>query len=190
MGVQQLDDYRTRLAGAVASIPLDSVEQLAVALLEAWKADRQVFICGNGGSAANALHMANDFFYGIAKGRGRAIRVHALSSNQAVMTCLANDVSYDAIFAEQLAVLGRPGDVLVALSGSGNSPNIVAAIERAKVSGIKTFAILGYGGGRCRDLADVAIHTPVDDMQISEDIQLVIGHMLMQWLHDRNPQIG
>jgi D-sedoheptulose 7-phosphate isomerase len=88
-----------------------------------------------------------------------------------------------------LAVQGRAGDLLIALSGSGNSSNIVSALEQAKVMEIKTCAILGYSGGRSRSLADIVIHFPVDDMQLSEDMQLIVGHMLMQWLY-LNPPDG
>ena len=101
-----------------------------------------------------------------------------------MLTCLANDVGYDAIFSMQLAVQGRAGDVLIALSGSGNSPNIVKALEQAKAMGIRTFAVLGYSGGKAKALADIPIHFPVEDMQIAEDLQLVVGHMVMQWLYE------
>jgi D-sedoheptulose 7-phosphate isomerase len=107
-----------------------------------------------------------------------------------VLTCLANDEGYEEIFSLQLAVLGRKDDVLIALSGSGNSPNIVKALEQAKKMGIKTYAILGYKGGKAKALADVAIHFVVDDMQISEDMQLVVGHMIMQWLYQNRPGGG
>ena len=147
-----------------------------------------MFFCGNGGSAGNAIHLANDFLYGIAKKTGGGMRVHALSANAAVMTCLGNDVGYDRIFSEQLAVQAQAGDLLVALSGSGNSPNIVSVIEQAKGMGVKSYAILGYSGGKCKEISDVAIHFPVSDMQIAEDMQLVVGHMLMQRLYDQRPQ--
>ena len=104
-----------------------------------------------------------------------------------MVTCLANDVGYERIFAEQLAVHAHPGDLLIAFSGSGNSPNIVTAIEQAKAMGVKSYAVLGYSGGKCKDLADCAIHFPVNDMQIAEDLQLVVGHMLMQWLYTNRP---
>ena len=87
----------------------------------------------------------------------------------------------------QLAVQARKGDVLIALSGSGNSPNIVKALEQAKTMGMRSYAILGYSGGKAKSLADVAIHFAVDDMQISEDLQLIVGHMLMQWLYANPP---
>ena len=111
-----------------------------------------------------------------------------MSANSAVMTCLANDVGYDHIFSEQLAVQAQKGDVLIALSGSGNSGNIVRVLEQARAMGVRSFAILGFGGGKSKQLADVAIHFPVDDMQIAEDLQLVVGHMVMQWLYAHRPQ--
>ncbi len=175
------EQYLATSRKAMDSLNLEEVGRLAEALRKAWAEGRQVFLCGNGGSAANAIHIANDLFYGIAPGRG-GMRVQALSANQAVMTCLANDVSYDAIFSKQLEVLAQPGDLLIVLSGSGNSPNIVEALEAAKRMGLTSFAILGYSGGKCLKLADHALHLPIDDMQISEDAQLMIGHMLMQWL--------
>jgi D-sedoheptulose 7-phosphate isomerase len=147
-----------------------------------------VFFCGNGGSAGNAIHLANDFLYGIAKRTGGGIRASSLSANPAVVTCLANDVGYDQIYAEQLAVQGRAGDLLIALSGSGNSPNIVAVLKQARLMGVRSGAILGYSGGQSKALADIPVHFSIDDMQISEDLQLVVGHMLMQWLYANRPQ--
>ena len=176
------NDYSSRLGQVLASSDWTPVSRLATAMQSAWADGRQVFLCGNGGSAGNAVHLANDFLYGVARTTGGGIRALSLSANSAVITCLANDISYNKIYCEQLAVHGRAGDILIALSGSGNSPNIVSAIERAKVMGIESYAILGYSGGKCKELADVAIHFPVDDMQIAEDLQLVVGHMLMQWL--------
>ncbi len=175
-------NYSNRLIQVLASSDWTPVYQLASAMQSAWADGRQVFFCGNGGSAGNAIHLANDFIYGVARTTGGGIRALSLSANPAVITCLANDISYEKIYCEQLAVHGRAGDILIALSGSGNSPNMVSVIERAKVMGIESYAILGYTGGRCKELADVAIHFPVDDMQIAEDLQLVVGHMLMQWL--------
>jgi len=180
-------DYSKRLQASLADAEWSGVAQLAADIHTCWREKKQVFFCGNGGSAGNAIHLANDFLYGIAKRPGGGLRVHALSANPAVITCLANDIGYDRIYSEQLSVLANPDDVLVVLSGSGNSPNIVAALEQAKVMGVKSYAILGFTGGRCKDLADVPIHFAVDDMQISEDLQLVVGHMLMQWLYINRP---
>jgi D-sedoheptulose 7-phosphate isomerase len=180
-------DYAVRLRKVLQDVSWQGVEELARELLDCWKTGRQLFLCGNGGSAGNAIHLANDFLYGISKTRGSGLRVTALPANASVLTCLGNDCGYDQIFSMQLAVQARKGDVLIALSGSGNSPNIVKALEQAKTMGVRSYAILGYTGGKAKSLADVAIHFAVDDMQISEDLQLIVGHMLMQWLYANPP---
>ena len=182
-------DYASRLSGVLAQGEWTGVTQLAETLLECWREGRQVFFAGNGGSAGNAIHLANDLLYGISKTEGSGLRVHALPANGAVMTCLANDEGYDSVFSLQLAVQARAGDVLIVLSGSGNSPNIVKVLEKARQMKVKTFAILGYSGGQAKRLADVPIHFPVDDMQIAEDMQLIVGHMLMQWLYARRASV-
>ena len=173
--------YASRLEEILRTYDWSRVKMLAEALRGAWNEGHRVFLCGNGGSAANAMHIANDLLFGISK-EGMGIRVSALPSNSSIVTCLANDVGYDEIFARQLRVHGEKGDVLIVLSGSGNSPNIVKALQEARVVGMQTFAILGYSGGKCLELADCPIHFPVDDMQVCEDLQLVVGHMTMQWL--------
>jgi D-sedoheptulose 7-phosphate isomerase len=175
--------YSARLQSVLVNSDWAGVNLLAHDMLKCWREKRRVFFCGNGGSAGNAIHLANDFLYGISKKTGGGLRVSALSSNPAVITCLANDVGYEHIYSEQLAVQGELGDLLIALSGSGNSPNIVQVLKRAKSMGVKSYAILGYSGGRCKELADESIHFPINDMQIAEDMQLIVGHMLMQWLY-------
>jgi len=181
-------DYANRLAAVLTVADWSGVAQLAADVHQAWLTKKQVFLCGNGGSAGNAIHLANDLLYGIAKSPGGGLRVNALTANSAILTCLANDIGYDRIFAEQLAVQADAGDLLIAFSGSGNSANIVAALEQAKTMKVKSYAVLGYSGGRSKTLADVAIHFDIDDMQISEDMQLVVGHMLMQWLYNNRPK--
>jgi D-sedoheptulose 7-phosphate isomerase len=179
---QHCRDYARRLGAILEAAQWDAVADLAAELKACWSDGRQVFICGNGGSAANASHLANDFLYGISKQLGSGIRISALSANASVLTCLANDRGYDAVFSMQIAVQARAGDVLIVLSGSGNSPNIVSALEQAKAMQLKTYAIVGYNGGKAKAIADVPIHFDVHDMQISEDLQLIVGHMVMQWL--------
>jgi len=175
-------DYADRLARVMDAFDWAPVEELAYELADCSVSRRQVFLAGNGGSAGNCVHLANDFLYGIAKFPGRALRVTALTANAAVLTCLANDEGYERIFDIQLAELAQPDDVLIVMSGSGNSPNILKALEKAREMGVRSYAILGYDGGKAKALADVVIHTPIDDMQISEDMQVIIGHMMMQWL--------
>jgi D-sedoheptulose 7-phosphate isomerase len=182
-------DYSSRLSGLLAAFDWAPVSDLAHELKDCWKTGRQVFFCGNGGSAGNAVHLANDFLYALSKKPGSGIRAHGLPANQSVITCLANDEGYDKIYSLQLSVLARKGDVLVALSGSGNSPNILEAITEAKRLGMKSYAILGFSGGKAKAMADVPIHFAIDDMQIAEDAQTIVGHMIMQWLHAQRDQI-
>ena len=183
--------YLQRLQNCFRAEVLAAVETLAEELRQAWIDGRNVYICGNGGSAANAMHLANDLHYGIgACGPGPSLpglRVEALPANAGIITCLANDTGYANIYAYQLQVKGRPGDLLIVLSGSGNSPNVVKALETANALGMKTFAILAYSGGSCRELAQVPIYFQIDDMQIAEDTQLVVGHLCMQWLTSNKP---
>lgn len=188
ISVDSFKDYSERLTDVMSGFDWTCVGELAEEMKRCWMEGRQVFICGNGGSAGNAIHLANDYLYGIAKKSGAGLRVNALSANPAVMTCLANDVGYEHIYSEQLAVLGRAGDLLIVLSGSGNSPNIIAVLEQARAMGIKSSAILGFTGGKSKLLADIVVHFSVDDMQISEDMQIVVGHMLMQWLYANRAQ--
>ena len=178
-------DYSRRLASTLERFDWSPVERLAYDLLECWQTGRQVFFCGNGGSGGNANHLANDFLYAFTKTPGSGLRVHSLSANPSVITCLANDEGYDQVFSLQLAVLARPRDVLIAFSGSGNSPNILRALEEAKLRGMTSYAVLGFSGGKAKALADVPIHFAIDDMQIAEDAQMIIGHMLMQWLQEQ-----
>ncbi len=177
--------YKARLANALDALDMTCVEALARELEHCWETGRQVFFIGNGGSAGNATHLVNDLLYPISRRTGSGIRAHSLAANASVLTCLANDEGYDTIFAMQLAVFARPGDVLVALSASGNSGNIVQALHKAREIGMRSFAILGATGGEALDLADVAIHVPVRDVQVAEDVQMAVGHMVMQWLHSR-----
>jgi D-sedoheptulose 7-phosphate isomerase len=182
-------DYAARLSATLSNFDWTPAEGLADDLLDCWQSGRQLFLCGNGGSAGNANHLANDFMYPLSKRKGSAIRVQALSANPAVLTCLGNDEGYDNIFAFQLASQARKGDLLLAFSGSGNSPNILKVLEEARRMGVKSYAVLGYSGGKAKALADVALHFPVDDMQIAEDTQTILGHMIVQWLYARRDSV-
>jgi D-sedoheptulose 7-phosphate isomerase len=183
-------DYAIRLNAAIALTEWDKVEQLARDLLDCWKNKRQVFVCGNGGSAANAMHIANDMIYGIGKGVRPGLRINALPSNASVLTCLGNDEGYERIFSLQLDAQANAGDLLLVLSGSGNSPNILEALATAKRLNMRSYGILGYTGGKAKQMCDYPLHYAVDDMQISEDLQLVVAHMVMQWLHHNKATSG
>jgi D-sedoheptulose 7-phosphate isomerase len=179
---QHIKSYTEKLTQALCLDAMQQVPLLGMALREAWQARQCIYLCGNGGSAGNAIHLANDFLYGVGIKNGIGMRIEALSANPAVLTCLANDIGYERIYSEQLRVKANPGDVLIVFSGSGNSPNIVTALEMGNSIGMKTFAVLGYSGGKCKEIAQHPIHFDIDDMQIAEDLQLVVGHMCMQWL--------
>jgi D-sedoheptulose 7-phosphate isomerase len=183
-------DYSVRLNATLEGFDWAPVERLAYDLLDCWQTGRQVFLAGNGGSGGNANHLSNDFLYALSKTPGSGLRVHSLSANPSVITCLANDEGYDQVFSLQLAVLARKGDVLIALSGSGNSLNIVRALHEARAIGMTSYAVLGFSGGKAKAIADVPIHFHIDDMQISEDAQMIVGHMMMQWLHDQRGTIA
>ena len=174
--------YFNKLENQMRHISLEDVELFAKALLNAWENKKQVFIFGNGGSAGNAIHLANDFLYGVGKGVLPGLKIHALPSNSAVLTCLANDEGYESIFTEQLKALSNPGDLVISFSGSGNSENIIQALQWSNNNNIETYAILGFDGGKAKKIAKHVIHTEINDMQISEDFQMIVGHLLMQWL--------
>ena len=181
---QHITEYSARLAGALTLPAINKVPDLAAAFKQAWDTKKTIYLCGNGGSAGNAIHLANDFIYGAGLTRGIGLRIESLAANSAVLTCLANDIGYEEVYAEQLRVKANSGDVLLVFSGSGNSPNIVRALEMGNKLGMETFAILGFSGGKCKDIAKHPLHFAIDDMQIAEDLQLIIGHMIMQWLYD------
>lgn len=174
--------YVEQLARAFSEAEVGFFKRLAASLNSARERKTSVFLCGNGGSAANANHWANDLIYGAGKtGRG-GIRAHSLAANTSVIMCLANDTGYENVFSGQLHVLASPGDILIALSGSGNSPNILRALEHANKMGLETWAIIGYDGGKALDIAQNVIHFPVDDMQISEDLQMLVCHEITKIL--------
>jgi D-sedoheptulose 7-phosphate isomerase len=188
--MNEFADYSRRMQATLASADWSGVGKLAEELLDCWQTGRRVFMCGNGGSAGNAIHLANDFLYGISKKAGSGLRVTALPANPALVMALANDEGYEHVFSMQLQVQAERDDVLIVFSGSGNSPNILRVLECAREMGVRSYAVLGYSGGKAKQLADVPIHFAVDDMQISEDMQMVVGHMLMQWLYKRRDDVA
>ena len=178
---KEVQEYRKGLDDVWNSLNIVNVNLLIIDLFNAWKNRNTVFICGNGGSSANANHLANDLIYGI-NPSGRGMNVHSLCANSAINLCLANDVGYENVFSHQLRSLGKEGDALLVFSGSGNSPNVIKAINEAKTLGITSYAMLGFDGGQCLQLADHTIHFKANDMQISEDFQMIVGHIVAKHL--------
>ncbi len=173
--------YVDKLATTLKLIDSSQIATLVEILVKMMTNNGTLYICGNGGSAANAMHLANDFTFGISPS-GDAMKVEALTANSSIVTCLANDIGYENIFSHQLKVKASHNDVLLILSGSGNSQNVIQAVMQAKKIGMPTVAILGFHGGKIKELVDLPMHIQVMDMQISEDSQLIIGHIVMQSL--------
>ena len=181
-----LEDYLNRLNSAFTSDLAKKIEDLSNELVNVWRSEKQVFICGNGGSAANAIHIANDLHYGLGVNANinnhKGIKIESLPANSAVITCLANDTGYENIFSHQLRVKACKDDLLIVLSGSGNSPNVINALKEGNSIGLKSYAILGFDGGQCKDLATHPIHFEVDDMLICEDIQMIVFNLCFEWI--------
>ena len=185
-----LEDYIARLNSSLHYIDINILSEFVDDLRNIWTKKKTLFICGNGGSAGNAIHIANDFTYGVGistSGSVPGLSVEALPANPAVITCLANDVSYSDIFSHQIRAKASSEDILLCLSGSGNSENVISAIETSHELGMKTYSIVAFDGGKCKELSTKCFHIPVSDMQIAEDSQLVIGHLCMQWLNMNKP---
>lgn len=163
-------------------IPFEAVDQVVEALLTASQNGQTVFIFGNGGSAATATHFGCDLAKRtIVPGLPR-FRVVALTDNVSIMTALGNDIGYDAIFAEQLAPLVRPGDVAIGISGSGNSRNVLNAVQVAREAGAITIGFCGYDGGQLKPMVDIAVHVPSDVMAMVEDVHLMLEHAICERL--------
>jgi D-sedoheptulose 7-phosphate isomerase len=164
---------------ALRSLDADAVNRLLCALDEARLRDATVYTMGNGGSAATASHFVNDFNKGISEHIDRKFRFVCLCDNTATVTAIANDISYDAIFEFQLRGKLTKDDVVLCISGSGNSPNVIKAAEFAKSVGATLVGLTGFDGGRLRTLADISLHVPVMSMQIAEDIHMILDHLMM-----------
>jgi D-sedoheptulose 7-phosphate isomerase len=177
--------YFERLKAALDKLDLSPVQMVVEILLKCRDDRGTMYIFGNGGSAANASHIAGDFLKGISYGMEKRFRTHCLNDNIAGTTAITNDLSYDEIFIEQLKTYLSPGDVVIGISGSGNSENVVKAVKWARENGAKTVALVGYKGGRLGQMAEVVVHAPVNDMEITEDIHTIVFHTIKQEINRR-----
>lgn len=180
---QYFEMYRRVEAG----LPHGAIEQAIGELLRAYEDGKSVYVFGNGGSAALASHFACDLGKGTVIGNNghRRFRVTALTDNVALMTAWANDSSYERIFAEQLRNFAVPGDVAFAISGSGNSPNVLRALEAAREAQATTVGLTGFAGGKMKKLCDVCVILPSDNMQIIEDFHLGVAHAVFSVIRQR-----
>jgi D-sedoheptulose 7-phosphate isomerase len=179
--------YLANLKSVLDRLPLEALEQAVTLIDEAHAAGRQIFVIGNGGSAATASHMMNDLNKGTLGHKGDApwkrFRVIALTDNVSLMTAWANDTDYNAIFSEPLKNLAQHGDLLIAISASGNSPNIIAAVNAARELGVKVIGLTGFGGGKLAKLADVVFDVPSDDYGPVEDVHMILDHIITSYLY-------
>lgn len=175
---QWVSDYIGVQKATLDSIPSEAVAHVVEKLRVVWKEDRQVFVFGNGGSAANASHFATDLGKGASDKLGKRFRVLSLTDNVAWMTAIGNDYSYDDVFLRQLQNYARPGDLVIAISVSGNSPNLVKALEWSKQSGLHTVALVGAKRGRMAEISEQTIVINDTHYGRVEDAQMTICHLL------------
>jgi D-sedoheptulose 7-phosphate isomerase len=179
-GQQFAEGYLAYLAEVLGRLDRDSIAKFADELLAARERNARIFFLGNGGSAATASHWVND----LTRWRGRPFRALSLTENVAVLTAIANDYGYQHVFTHQLENLLGPGDVVVAISASGNSQNVVSAIEYANANGAITVALTGFDGGRLTQIAQVVVHAPTvaGEYGPAEDVHLILDHLVTSYL--------
>lgn len=192
----QIAEYFQRLAQELNRLDQRALEDLSQLVFDVWQNDRWVFVCGNGGSAATANHLAQDLAKGLIRDADlraftiKRLRSMSLVANVAWVTALGNDLGYDQVFVQQLANYAGPKDVLIAISGSGNSPNILAAVEWANARGLLTYGMTGFGGGRLKQIQHHGLHVALDDMEMVESIHSCVCHWLVDELRARIYKTG
>ncbi len=187
------EEYKTELNRAIEGIDMEKVNEAIEWFKEARRQNRHIFVCGNGGSASTASHFACDIVKGASYNRQNRFRIMALTDSLPTMTAYSNDVSYECVFAEQLKNFAEPGDLVMAISGSGNSPNVLRAVEYANSLGCRTLALTGRDGGKLRGIAEKTINVPEPHMGRIEDVHMIVCHMIAYYFMDAdtgNPYTG
>lgn len=176
---EQIKQYLSMEKEVLDSLSADDISKVMNALEQARINGKRIFICGNGGSASTAAHLECDFNKGISYSQDLKYDIECLSDNVPMMMAIANDIGYDDIFVVPLKNKLKKEDVVIGISGSGNSENVLKAIQYANDIGADTIAFTGYRGGKLKELAKYNIHVAIDNMQIVEDVHLVLNHMMM-----------
>ena len=182
---EEITNYLTRLKSTLDRVSIVEIDKVMNVLVEARDLGRQIFVMGNGGSAATASHFVCDFNKGVSFDKKERFKFICLNDNLPTLMAIANDLSYDDIFVEQLKNYFHSGDVVIGISGSGNSANVLKAVEYANANGGKTVSLTGYNGGKLKEIAKYGIHVPLDDMQITEDLHMVMDHLMMKILSEK-----
>ncbi len=185
--MEHLTQYMRDLQRAMVALDLQAVRRLRDACAEVRAHHGRIFVCGNGGSAATASHMANDLGKGASYGRTLRFRALALTDCVPWLTALANDASYSEVFAEQLRNFAEPGDLLIAISGSGNSPNVLRAVEVARQIGLRTAGLTGFGGGQLASQVDLPVVVDSHHMGRVEDVHLIVVHLICYYFMEQPP---
>lgn len=172
-------NYITCEIETLQKLDIDAINNVINLLDETRKNKKHVYVFGNGGSAATASHMQNDFNKGVSEWIETKFRFQCLNDNVATLMAVANDIGYDDVFRFQLDGQLDPGDVVMAISGSGNSKNVIKAVEYAKARGNKIIGITGFSGGKLKEMADLSLHAPVMSMQVTEDVHMIFDHLIM-----------
>lgn len=186
--------YLNLVKDTIDKLDRDSIERTVNAFMRVYDAEKTIYIFGNGGSAASATHACGDFVKGASYGLKKRFKVMSLVDNLPALMAIANDISYDDIFVEQLKNFIQPGDLVIGISGSGNSANVVKAMEYAKQQGVQTIAFCGFKGGKIKELADISVHSVAMDMEVAEDIHMMVFNVIkkevMRRLHGDNTSMG
>ncbi len=183
---KEIHNYIKKETDILESLPVEDINTALNIIENARISRRRIFTCGNGGSAATASHFVCDLENGASRGKDIRFDAECLSDNTPVMTAFANDLSYDDIFAERLKNKGVEGDILICISGSGNSTNILRAAEIAKSKKMITIGLVGYDGGKLKTIVDHCIHVNINDMQITEDVHMILDHLIMSTLSQKH----
>jgi D-sedoheptulose 7-phosphate isomerase len=180
-----VSEYLAHVQCETARMDTHAIEQIARSIFQRYCTSRFVYVIGNGGSGANASHICEDLGKGcvINDEQSKRLRILSLTDNTSYILAWANDTSYERIFVEQLRNFGEPGDLLIAISGSGNSPNVLRAVEWANDNGIETFGITGYSGGQLKQIAQRCLHIDINDMGIVETLHMVAFHWVVGRVH-------
>lgn len=177
--IQDIKDYIGLEIQVLQQLDVEKINAALNLLNETRIKKGRIYICGNGGSSATASHFQNDFNKGVSEYIETPFRFHCLNDNIATLMAIANDIGFDEVFRFQLRGNLAPDDILIAISGSGNSANVINAVEYAKAQGNKVIGLTGFSGGKLKELSDISLHAPIDSMQVTEDIHMIFDHLMM-----------